>query len=103
MPGPILILLSGMVQHQVKDDANAATMRAVQELPEVVERAVFRGHIGVIGDVIAAIELRRGIMRGQPDRIDPQISEIVEPLDHPAQIADAVAVAIGKAARIDLV
>ena len=92
-----------MVQHQVKDDANAATMRAVQELPEVVERAVFRGHIGVIGDVIAAIELRRGIMRGQPDRIDPQLSEIVEPLDYPAQIADAVAVAIGKAARIDLV
>jgi len=71
MPGPILILLSSVVQHQVEDHADAALVRAVQELAEVVERAVFRGHIRVIGDVIAAIELRRGIMRGQPDRIDP--------------------------------
>jgi len=58
-----LILLSGVVQHQVEDHADAALVRAIQKLAEVVERAVLGRDIRIVGDVIAAIELRRRIMR----------------------------------------
>ena len=42
-------------------------------------------------------------MGGKPDGIDAQVFQIIQAADDARQVTDAVAVAIGKAARIDLV
>ena len=70
---------------------------------EVVERAEERIDVGVIGDVVTEVGHRRGIDRREPDGIDAEPLEVVEPRKNSGQVADAVAVGILKRARIDLV
>src|SRR5690606_2811371 len=62
-----------------------------------------RVHIGVVGDVVAEIGHRRREDGRDPDRVDPQPLEVVELRREPRQIPDAIAVAVGEGARIDLV
>ena len=59
--------------------------------------------VAVVGDVVAEIGHRRGIDRRDPDRIDAEPDEIIEPRQDAGQIADAVAVRVLKGARIDLI
>ena len=55
-------------------------------------------------DVVADIEPRRGVDRREPHRRRRRGPlEVVEVIDDPGQIADAVAVAVGEAPRVDLV
>ena len=42
-------------------------------------------------------------MRRQPDRVDAEIDEIIELAGDPREITDAIAVAVGERARVDLV
>ena len=57
----------------------------------------------VVADVVAVVVVRRPIDRRQPDDVDAEVDEVVELVDDPAEIADTIAVAVGEAARIDLV
>ena len=57
----------------------------------------------VVGDVVAAVGLRRGVEGREPDGVDAQLGEVRQPLGGPAQIADAVAVAVGEGAHVHLV
>ena len=60
------------------------------------------GHDGVIvADVVAVIVVGRRVDRGQPDHIDAQIFQVIEFFNNPAQVANAVAVAVVKTAGID--
>jgi hypothetical protein len=60
-------------------------------------------HVRVVGDVVAPVRIRRRERRVEPDAVDAEPLEIVEPIDNAAQVADPVAVRVGEAPRIDLV
>ena len=76
---------------------------AGDELVEVGQGAEHRVDVLVVGDVVAVVVLRRAVDRGEPDDVDAQRGEVVEPADDAAQVADAVAVGVGERARVDLV
>jgi hypothetical protein len=57
----------------------------------------------VIGDVVAEVEARRRVDRGEPDRVDAEGLDVIEVGDDPGQVADAVTVGVGEAPGVDLV
>ena len=98
-----LVLVGRVVHHQLGDDAQLAAMGFVQKRSEIVERAVLRIHVRVIGDVVAVVLERRRKERQQPNRRDAQVLDVIEPLGQAAEVADAVAVAVAKRAHVQLV
>src|SRR5579883_2226067 len=56
-----------------------------------------------VSDVIAEVRHRRLEERRDPDRVDAQSRDIIQPLGYPPEIAYAIAIGIEEAARIDLV
>ena len=56
----------------------------------------------IIGDIIAEIGHRRGVDGRDPDRVDAEAGQIVEPPLDPLDVANAVAVRVLKRARVDL-
>ena len=97
------VLVGGVVEHHVEQHTDVAFAGLRQQAVKVRQRAVLRIHVLVVGDVIAEIDLRRGIHRCDPDGIDTERLQVIEPLRDAVEIADAVAVGILKAAWIDLV
>ena len=98
-----LVLVGRVIHHQLGDDAQFAAMRFVEKRAEVIQRAVLRIDVGVVGDVVAVVLQRRGKKRQQPDRRDAQVLDVIEPLGEAAKIADAVAVAVAERAHMKLV
>jgi hypothetical protein len=92
-----------VVQHDVDHDANAATVGGLDERVEVGERAKLRIDVLVVADVVAEVNLRRGIERRDPERGQAETGEVVEARGNPVQIADAVAVTVLKTANVDFV
>src|SRR4051812_22728165 len=56
-----------------------------------------------IRDVVATIAKRRRVERQQPDAVDAEPVEVVEPFGEAEEVADAVAGAVGEATDVDLV
>ena len=69
-------------------------------LLERAERGIDRP---VVRDVVAAVGERGAVPGREPDRIDAQVGEVGEPRADAREVADAVAVAVREAARVDLV
>ena len=62
-----------------------------------------RVDLAVVGHVVAGVGHRRGVPRVEPDRVDAQVGQVAEVRADAGQVADAVAVAVGETARVDLV
>src|SRR5436190_7195614 len=60
-------------------------------------------HVGVVGDVVAAVAERRRIERQDPDRGDAEVAEVVELVDQPVDVTGAVAARVLERADVDLV
>src|SRR5579884_737710 len=97
------MLVGRMIQNQVVNDANAAVRGLRYEPVEIRKHPILRIDIDVIRNVVAEIDLRRWVERRDPDGVDAKLLEVIEMLPNTVQVADAVAVRVGKAARIDLV
>jgi hypothetical protein len=97
------MLLGGVVGHEVDHHAEAAGVCLRQQDIGVRQRAKGRVDVAVVADVVAAVHARRGVERRQPDRVDAELREVVQPGDDPRQVPDTVAVGVREAARIDLV
>ena len=97
------MLVGGVVEDQLGDDAQAALVGLADERLEVAQRAVLGLTLGVVGDVVAVVLQRRRIERQQPDRGDAQVLQVVELLGQPLEVADAVAVAVVEGADVQLV
>lgn len=97
------MFVGGVVHHHVHDDANVVLFCLSDEVVEVGEGPVLRVDVFVVGDVVAEIDLGRWVDGGEPDGIDTERLQIVEPLDDAVEVADAVAVGILKASWIDLI
>jgi hypothetical protein len=57
----------------------------------------------VVGDVVTEVYLRGRKEGSDPDAVDAQILQIVEMVGDAVEIADAVAIGVPEAARVDLV
>jgi hypothetical protein len=97
------VQVRGVVGHDVHDDLDAGPVRRGRHRVEVVQGAQLRGHVAVVGHVVAAVGQRRRVERAQPDRVDAQLAQVAHPRRHAGDVADAVAVGVGEAARVDLV
>ena len=97
------VVARGVVRHQVDDDPDAAAVRLCEHRVEVRQRAEQRVDIAVIGHVVAAVALRRGLERRQPDGVDAELVERGEAGADAGEVAHAVAIRVGEGARVDLV
>ena len=69
------MLVGAVIQHLVHDDADPHRMRGVEDSFEIVHGPVGRIDGAVIRHVIAVVDLRRTIDRGEPDAADPEFFE----------------------------
>ena len=92
-----------VVHDEIRNHADTALVRLLDELAEVLDRAVVGMDREEVGDVVAAVPQRRGVHRQQPDAIDAEPLEVVELRDQPAEVAGAVVVAVEEAPDVDLV
>ena len=92
-----------MADHLVDDDLQPKIMRLCQHRVEIRQGAEQGVNIGVIGHVIAHVGHGRGEDRRKPDRIAAQLRDMLKTPCQAGKIADAVAIAVLKRARIDLI
>ena len=97
------MLVGGVVDHQLDDDAQLAALGLLHEAAEILHGAEVGIDVAVVGDVVAVVAAGRGKERQQPKRGDAEILQIVELLGQPDEIADAVAVAVGERLDVQLV
>ena len=97
------VLVAGVVDHQVHDQPHAARVQLRDQLVELRQRAEQRVDVLVVADVVAVVGLRRGVDRRQPQDVDAEVGQVVQPLQDAAEVADAVAVGVLERAGIDLV
>src|SRR5437870_3083454 len=97
------MLIAGVIDHQLGDDADSAMMRLAQKRFEICKRAIARMDGGVIGDVISVIAQRRGIERQEPKRVDAEVLEVIELARQTLKITDAVGVRIEERLHVRLI
>src|SRR5439155_25985146 len=78
-------------------------VRLLDELAEVLDRAVVRVEREEVRDVVAAVAEGRLVHRQQPETVDAKPLEVVELVDQAAEVARAVVIAVEEPADVDLV
>ena len=97
------MLVRGVVGHEVDDHPDAQLVRVGDQRVGVGERAEDRLDVAVVADVVAGVRHRRRVERADPHGVDAQLAQVRQAGADAGQVADAVAVGVGEAARIDLV
>ncbi len=92
-----------VVRHNVDDELDPGAVQCVNHPIELLKRSDPRVDVAVVVNVVPAVRERGRVERTQPDGVDTQGDEVIDPGDDPFQVTHPVAVAIGKAARVDLV
>ena len=98
-----VMLVRGVVDDELGDDAKAALLRFLDEALEILHRPEIGIDVAVIGDVIAVVAAWRGIERQQPQRGDAEILQIWKFLGQPGKVADAVIVTVGEGLDVELI
>ena len=88
------VRFGGVVHDEVGDDADAAPVRGVQQLDEIVDGAELGQHLVEVADVVAAVTQRRIVERRQPETIDAKPLDVVELFGQPTQVTGAVGVGV---------
>jgi hypothetical protein len=78
-------------------------MRVVEEAAKIVQGPVACMDGKIIGDVVSIIAQRGGIKGKQPNCSDSEVAEVSQFSAQPAEIADAIVVAIGESFDVELV
>ena len=97
------MFIGGMVRHEIKDDLDAARVRGLKKRIEVRERAEKGVDGAVVANVIPKVSHRRGKDRGDPNRVDSEIDQVLQPERNPLEIADAVTIRVLERSRVYLV
>ena len=98
-----LVLIARVVRNDVDDHFDAELVCAGDEVVGVADRAETWINVGVVRNVVAAVLLRGRVERGEPQRIDAQVLEVVELGGDAGQVAHAVTVCVSERARIHLI
>ena len=97
------MLIRGVIDDQLGDDAQAALVGGLHEVPEILHRPVGGIDVAVIGDVVAVVAQGRGIERHDPERRDAEIADVIEFLGQALEIADPVIRRIEERLDVNLV
>src|SRR5690554_1376683 len=97
------VLGRGVAEHLVDHHPDPERVRALEQGVEVGHGAEHRVDVAVVGDVVAEVVHGRAEERRDPDRVGAQAGDVVHAFDDARQVADAIAVGIHEAARVDLV
>ena len=97
------VLVAGVVDHELGDHVQPAPVGLVQELAEVVERAVGGVYLGVARDVVTVVLERAGVEGQQTERAHPELLKVVQLLRQPAEVTDAVSVGVEETPHVQLV
>ena len=97
------MLVGRVIHYEIENDVNAIPLGLAGQHVEIRQRTIHGVDIFVVGDVVTEIHLRRRKARGNPNCVYAKILQVVELRRNALQVADAIVVAIGKAARINLV
>ena len=98
-----VVLIGSVIQDQVHDQTHTTGVQGLQQRLEVLQAAVYAGDLVEVGDVVAIILKRRRIDRHQPDAVNSQVFQIVEPSLQAFQITVTVSIAVSEGAQIDLI
>jgi hypothetical protein len=97
------MLVTGVVHDQVRDDPDAPLMGLLDQLHEVPDVPVLGQDLHVVGDVVPAVAQRRPVQRQEPDTVDAQPLQVVQPGGQALDVPGAVAVGVLEAAHYYLV
>ena len=97
------VLVGGVVEHQFGNHAQAPAFGFLHEILEILDVAVRRVDGIVVGNVVAIIAQRRRIKWQQPDCRHAQFFEVVQFLDQALEVADAIAIAVGKSLDVQFI
>ena len=92
-----------MVEYHIKHKTNAACLCRADERIHILHRAEARIDGAVVGDVIAAVVLRRGEKRREPEEVDAQLLQVAELCGDALQVAEPIPVRVVEGFRIDLI
>ena len=97
------VLDRGVLRDQVDDHAQSERLRLVQQDREV--RCITETRIDgeVVGDVVPAVAVRRGVERQQPETGRAEPTDVLEALGDATEIAPAVTVGVEEVGDVDLV
>jgi len=95
--------IGGVVDDQLYDDPQLASLRFLHEAPEVLHCAEVGIDQAIIRDVVAVIAAGRGIEGQQPKGRHAQVAQIVQLLGEAGEIPDAVVVAVGEGLYMQLI
>ena len=97
------MLVGGVIEDQVGDDADAALVRGFGQGLEVLDRAEHGMNLAEVGNVVAVVLHRRREDGHEPQAVHAQVAEIIQFLRKAAQVAVAVAVAVEKTAHVNFI
>ena len=92
-----------VVRDEVEEDANPAPGGLRDQRVDVRQGSELRVHVGVVGDVVTPVDVRRRVDRVEPDSVDAQPFEVVQLRGQAVEVAHAVAVSVGERPGVDLV
>src|SRR5260221_4720932 len=95
--------VGSVVGHVIHDNFKIMLMRLGNERVKGCEITEDRVNVGIIGDIVAEIDHRRGVDRRKPDGIHTQPGVVIELGNDTRQITNTVAVAVLEAARVNLI
>ena len=97
------VLVRAVVQHQIHHDADAPFFALPDQLPHILQAAEHGIDGPVVRDIVSVVHLGRSADRRQPDHIDAQSLQIVQPFDDSLQISHPASGGVLEALGIDLV
>jgi len=97
------VLVGGVVEDEIKHNLDAGPVGLFDEAIEVFHRTEFGVDAAVVGDVVAEVDIGRGVDGGEPERVDAEISEVAEFFGDAVQVADAAGGGVVEGARVDLI
>ena len=95
--------IGAMVRNDVDDDPDAEIGSLFDQLLGLSQGPEHRVDVAVVGDVVAAVRHRGRVPGREPDGIYAEVAQVGELRPYPAQIPDAVPVAVREAADVHLV
>ena len=101
--GESSMFITGMRQHLVQDNLQAARMGGIHKPGEVLQRAIVGMDVFIVRNVIGPVAVRRRMDRRQSDRIHAQRLDIIQLSGQADKVALPVAITVAKAADINLI
>ena len=97
------VLVGRMIDDQLRDHFQPRAMRFAEERAEVGTCPVHRMDVAVIGDVVTVVLERRRVEGQQPDRVHPQLADVVELRGEALEVTDAVVVRVEERLDVQLI